>query len=118
MALAGPLLMPAAPARPEAGGLVVRRLGPDHVPEQTAHFRYGQWQEIGVETPCCMGRRCGRIEPYPCSGSFSVSARRLRIDQDRQDRVVRHGEIEIEQLEDGLEDGADQPFGLARVAMP
>src|SRR4051795_13613836 len=22
-----------------------------------------------LETPCCMDRRCGRIEPYPCSGS-------------------------------------------------
>src|SRR3954466_13026037 len=22
-----------------------------------------------METPCCMDRRCGRIEPYPCSGS-------------------------------------------------
>jgi hypothetical protein len=22
-----------------------------------------------VMAPCCMGGRCGRIEPYPCSGS-------------------------------------------------
>lgn len=49
MAFAGPLLMPAAPARPEAGGLAVRRLGPDQVPEQTAHFRHGERQQIGGE---------------------------------------------------------------------
>src|SRR4051812_31970791 len=49
MALAGPLLMPAAPARPEAGGLAVRRLGPDQVPEQTAHFLHGERQQIGFE---------------------------------------------------------------------
>jgi hypothetical protein len=49
MALAGPLLMPAAPAQPEAGGLAVKRLGPDQVPEQTAHFRHGERQQIGVE---------------------------------------------------------------------
>ena len=49
MALAGSLLMAAAPARPEAGGLAVRRLGPDQVPEQTAHFRHGERQQIGVE---------------------------------------------------------------------
>src|ERR671915_105343 len=49
MTLAGSLLMAAAPARPEAGGLAVRRLGPDQVPEQTAHFRHGERQQIGVE---------------------------------------------------------------------
>src|SRR3954454_5817856 len=49
MAFAGPLLMPAAPVRPEAGGLTVRRLGPDQVPEQTAHFLHGERQQIGFE---------------------------------------------------------------------
>jgi len=49
MAFAGSLLMPAAPARPEVGGLAVRRLGPDQVPEQTAHFRHGERQQVGFE---------------------------------------------------------------------
>src|SRR4051794_20870161 len=49
MALAGSLLMPAAPARPGARGLTIRRLGPDQMPEQAAHFGYGERQEIGFE---------------------------------------------------------------------
>src|SRR5256885_11510230 len=49
MAFAGSLLMPAAPARPEVGGLAVRRPGPDQVPEQTAHFRHGERQQVGFE---------------------------------------------------------------------
>src|SRR4051794_30992787 len=49
MALSGPLLMPAAPARPEAGGIAVWRLGPDQVPQQAAHFRHGERQQVGFE---------------------------------------------------------------------
>jgi len=30
----------------------------------------------GVTTPCCMDRRCGRIEPYPCSGSCGADVLR------------------------------------------
>src|SRR4051812_9933933 len=30
----------------------------------------------GVAAPCCMDRRCGRIEPYPCSGSCGADVLR------------------------------------------
>src|SRR3954468_20943659 len=63
MAFAGPLLMPAAPARPEAGGLAVRRLGPDQVLEQTAHFRHGERQQIGVEVDRAFFPRLPRWGP-------------------------------------------------------
>src|SRR4051812_16992263 len=51
MALAGSLLVVAAPARPGTRGLTIRRLGPDQMPEQAAHFGYGERQEIGFEIP-------------------------------------------------------------------
>src|SRR3569833_2033362 len=49
LALAGPLLMPAAPARPEAGGLAVRRRGPGPVPGRAARGRRGERRRSGVE---------------------------------------------------------------------
>ena len=49
VALAGSLLVAAAPARPGARGFAIRRPGPDRMPEQAAHFGYGERQQIGVE---------------------------------------------------------------------
>src|SRR3954452_8561423 len=70
MALSGSLLMPAAPARPETGGLGVNRPGPDQVPEQAAHFRHGERQQVGFEIdraffprPRCSGSRRDRHAP-------------------------------------------------------
>jgi hypothetical protein len=52
MAFPGPLLVPAAPARPGAGSRMVRRSAPDQVPQQAAHFRHGERQQIGLEIEC------------------------------------------------------------------
>src|SRR5215213_9550568 len=45
----GPLLVAAAPARPGAGGLMIRRSGPDQMPQQAPHVGHGERQEIGRE---------------------------------------------------------------------
>src|SRR5215213_10497094 len=70
MALAGSLLVPAAPVRPGARRLAIRWPGPDQTPEQAAHFGYGERQEIGFEIdhaffprPQCGGPRRDRHAP-------------------------------------------------------
>ena len=55
-------------------------------------------------SPVLSTSRCTGALPAFGRGTSSVSARRLRV------RVVRHREIETEQLQDG----ADQPLGLAQ----
>src|SRR4051812_29059975 len=52
MAFPGLLLVPAAPARPGARSRMVRRLAPDQVPQQAAHFRHGERQQIGLAIEC------------------------------------------------------------------
>src|SRR3954468_17096695 len=52
MAFPGPLLVPAAPARPGARSRMVRRSAPDQVPQQAAHFRHGERQQIGLAIEC------------------------------------------------------------------
>jgi hypothetical protein len=49
VAFPGPLLVAAAPARPGAGGLMIRWSGPDQMPQQAAQFGHGERQEIGRE---------------------------------------------------------------------
>ena len=49
MAAAGALLVTSAPVRPGARGLVIRRPGPDQMPEQAAHFGNGERQQVDFE---------------------------------------------------------------------
>src|SRR6478752_1706334 len=49
MALPGALLVSAAPARPGACSLGIRRPGPNQMPEQASYFGHGEGQEIGFE---------------------------------------------------------------------
>ena len=58
-------------------------------------------ERIAAEALCCTGRRCGRIEPYPCSGSCDAD-------------VVRAPELEhaVQRV------GRDRPLGrLAPVGL-
>ena len=48
------------------GGIAWRLLPSDFPPWQTTYRWFATWRDGAL---CCTGRRRGRIEPYPCSGS-------------------------------------------------
>jgi len=52
-----------APVRPGAGGLAIRRSGPDQVPEQAAPFRHRERQQIGLAIECA-------FSPAGCAAEY------------------------------------------------